>query len=191
LVALCAAGIAGSASSAPQQTQDQVVVVITDYELPPATLDAAWKIAPIGVRGQIQSSVVRERAAGRRPVPLAVTEHRVKLLEILKGASAIGTRAELVVAQDTVEASASRMGVPHKGGGGLFKPAEEYVLFLEPLPGQAAFGVVWGGGGSFRLLGDDAIVPGPAQRMWQFREQLTRDEFMHALRSRREDKHVK
>jgi hypothetical protein len=86
-------------------------------------------------------------------VPLAVTEHRVKLLEILKGASAIGTRAELVVAQDTVEASASRMGVPHKGGGGLFKPAEEYVLFLEPLPGQAAFAVVWGGGGSFRLLG--------------------------------------
>ncbi len=191
LVAVCALWIAGMASSATQETQDQVVAVITDYELPPATLDAAWKIAPIIVRGQVQSSIVRERAAPRRPVPRARTEHRVKLLEILKGASVIGTRTELVVAQDTVEAGASSTNIPHKGGGDLFKPSEEYVFFLEPLPGGSAFGVTWGGGGAYRLLGDHAIVPGAAGRMWQFREHLTRDEFLYALRSRRGDRPVK
>lgn len=174
-----------------QETRADQVVVHTEYELPPATLDRAWDTAPIIVRGRVLTSAVRERPTPHAAVRIPVTEHRVEILEIFKGAPLVGNSSELTVAQDTVEHGRSPSGIAHSSGGELLQPSEEYVLFLERLSAQGTFGVAWGPGGAYRLATDTATVPGSARRMWQSRDEVTRGELLSALRSRRDKNHGK
>lgn len=177
------AGCCGAGAMAAQEAKpDPIVAVFTDYELPPRTLDAAWRVAPLIVRVRIESSVRAEmRSAG--PFRTPVTEHRVTVLEVFKGAAS--NDSELVVVQDSVEPDGSAGDVRHVSGGRVFRSGEEYVLFLERHPGRSGHGVAWGSGGAYRLDEDNAHVPGVAHHMWQFRAEAWREELLGALRLKR------
>jgi hypothetical protein len=191
MVTVLANATASTSSPVIQEPATEQYKVFTDYELPPPSLDAAWKTAPIIVRGTVQASAVRERHAPNAPVPIPITEHRLKVLEVFKGAGLIGPVAELIVEQDTVEPAASPRGVAHGSGGRVFKPSEEYVLFLEGLPGQRALTIAWGPWGAYRMRADTVRVASGADRMWQFRNEISREELLNALRSRRDKSPVK
>lgn len=208
--ALAVAGVlllplASATALAQEPDVDPIVAVFTHDELPPATLDLAWQAVPIIVRARVQypqsaqptrsvaiivrarvqSSAVREIAGPRPGYGVPLTEHRVKLLEIFKGAELLGTARELHVAQESVEAGASPNGVVHKSGGPVFKASEEYVLFLRPF--HPALRIVWGpGGGAYKVGADTVAVPALALRMWQFQDEVPREAFFNTLRMKRD-----
>ncbi len=173
----------GQASAQPAQQSDPIAV-FTDYDLPPSTLEAAWGTVPIIVLARVQSSVVRERVTrGNLPVPY--TEHQVIVQEVFKGSELLGAVKSLTVDQSTVEASATLSRAKHESGGRVFKAPEEYVLFLEPLSGRAAFGVAWGAGGAYKVGQTTVDVPGVARKMWGYREEISRHEIISALRGQK------
>ena len=175
---------------AQRPQDDRLVAVITDYQLPPTTLDAAWDKAPVIVLARVQSSTRREQV-GPSQMRMPLTEHQIALVEVFKGAERLGSANTLVITQDSVEESASPSAVTHSSGGRVFKASEEYVFFLEPNPGQTSFGVAWGSGGAYKVGALTVDVPDVARRMWLNRDELGRLELLSALRTKRDKRHGK
>jgi hypothetical protein len=164
-----------------------MTTVISDYELPPTSVELAWnKVALIAVV-KIRQSQAHDLRVGRSGTAVPVTDHAAEVLEVLKGAG-LGVGTRIVVRQDS---AAPANGSPkHTSGGRIFQPNEEYVLFLTP-NGDGTFQIAWGPGGVFPSAGDTVQIPGGARRMWQSREEVPRDEFLGTLRKLRNAKSVK
>jgi hypothetical protein len=192
VVALVAASarLGGVYMSAQSGQSPPVVAIFTDYELPPSTLDKAWDKVPVIAHVRVQSSTSREKT-GPRGLRVPYTEQRVIVLEVFKGAEVIGAAKTLTVNQQTAGHEANARGVTHESGGRAFKTSEEYVLFLEHLPGQSGFGVAWGDGGAYAVDDSTVAVPGVAKKMWLFRDELSRQDFLTTLRTKRDKRHAK
>jgi hypothetical protein len=169
---------------------DQQVRIFTDYELPPGSLDVAWDTVPVIVLARVQSSAQRERV-GPRKITVPFTEHHIRVLEVFKGGEFVGSSNVLTINQASADAAPSSSIAKHESGGRVFKSSEEYVFFLERLPGQAALGVAWGAGGAYKVDSMTVAVPDASRRMWHLRDEVTRQEFLDSLRAKRDKRHAK
>jgi hypothetical protein len=154
---------------------EEPVRVITDYELPPSTLDGAWARAAAIVRVRIEHS--RSRHRGNVPV----TEHTVTVLEVFKG-DTMALGQQILVFQDSVDDAVP--GPKHTSGGPVFTPAEEYVLFLDRATLSGTWHVSWGPGGVLSMTRE--AVPVNSRRMWSDRAEVPRAEVLSTLRLMRE-----
>jgi hypothetical protein len=153
--------------------------VITDYVLPPATLELGWKEVLVVARVRIKSSAERDKQLSRGPA-VPVTEHRVLVLEVLKG-SGLQAGQVLTVSQDTIDSASPSHG-QHQSGGELLRLEGEYVLFLDAPTMGGPLQIAWGSAGVFNVDSADVRVPALARRMWHFREDVPLAEFLDTLR---------
>ena len=164
-----------------QQPRDQAVKVIVDHEVPPRTLDGAWKAAPIIIHVRVAAvTPVERRSYDVFPGPF--TEARLVVVEVFKGKHLI-TEAEWIFRQGAgvADTPMPRRPIP------LFMQSDEYVLFLErPLRDSEA--LAWADAGAWKLNEKDAEIPPDVRRMWHSREKVPREEVFATLRALRESR---
>jgi hypothetical protein len=174
---LVISSVPATGPSAQKPVQEEAFKIFIDYEAPPQKLDLAWDAVPIIVRARVRSPVIREPRPGL-PSPVPVTEHRVAVIEVLKGAELVPGQTEVLVHQERVEGTAA-------SGAALLNSSDEYVFFLTYPITNNALVIAWGSGGAYRLDAEVAEIPVGARRMWHSRERVPRDEFLNALRAMR------
>lgn len=176
---LASLAMVGSLEAQQSGQIGEIVAVYTDHELPPATLEAASSKVAVIARIRILESEVKHKKIGRSTT-VPVTEHIVELLEVLKGTT-VSSGNQVTVTQVSVEEGRSK--AKHQSGGRVFRPGEEYVLFLEQPTLGGSLSIAWGAGGAFRLDVDSASIPHPATRMWHYRAHVPRSEFLASIRA--------
>jgi hypothetical protein len=175
-IVLVATLMAATGSMPAQLPAGEVVRVITDYELPPPTLDEAWSMTAVIVRVRVEQS---------QPVHLRITpltEHTMTVLEVFKGAD-IAPGQQIRVFQDSVDDAVP--GPKHTSGGPVFAPTEEYVLFLDRAALSGTLHVSWGASGALSMMAETVAVKA-ATRMWGRRPDVPRAEVLDTLRALRE-----
>ena len=171
-------------AAAPDQQQSKPVgqervVIVSDYEAPPRSLDEAWQQVPLIVRGIIRTSTLVENESMGVRIP--TTQHTVEIIEALKGADT-APGATVMVAQAVGETSDGL--VKHEGGGRRFSVGEEYVLFLERSV-VSGYSIAWGAAGAYQISGDTVTIPIEARRLWNQRNAISAIEMLNPLRQLR------
>ena len=166
-----------------QQPREEAFKLFVDHEVPPRTLDDAWKAAPIIVHVRVEAvTPVERRSYDVYPGPF--TEARIVVVEVFKGKDLI-TEPVWIFRQGAgvADTPMPRRSLP------LFTRSE-YVLFLHR-PLLDADALAWGPGGACKLNDNGVEIPPDARRMWQPREKVPREELFEKLRALRESSSVK
>lgn len=168
----------------PQRGAPERGVLYVNYGPPPHNLDELWDISQLVVRGAVEASQVR-RATPSGP-PSVVTDHRVRVLEVLK--NSLGRTTNLQVIH--VLQSAGSMTVDGKeitvdpGSMPVLAPKQEVVVFLTEWAKGGGFAISSGPSGLYVL--DDAVLKIPSFMKPAFADEgtVTKSRFLSTLRNR-------
>ncbi|OFW06590.1 MAG: hypothetical protein A3H96_13065 [Acidobacteria bacterium RIFCSPLOWO2_02_FULL_67_36] len=185
--ALCASHAALASAQDPVPNR---VVQYDNYGPPPANLDELWSAAQLVVRGIVEGSQVR-RAAPSGP-PSVVTDHRVRVLEILKDSLGRKENREVI----HVLQSAGSLSIEGKeftvdpGSMAVLARGQEVLVFLNEWTKGGGFSIAAGPAGVYILDEDVLRLPSFIRPVFGDRRTVAKAEFLAALRYIWSDGHV-
>lgn len=188
VVILCTVGVGGQVPSA-RKTPERGLLTWR-AEPPPPSFDALWASSPVIIRAEITHSKVRQehdRATGAPPAVL--TEHTVRILEVLKDDGSIGTRKQTSFAQHggTLEIrgmllTANPSPLP------LFGPGNELLLFLTLWKSANSFAINYATAGVY-VLDEEKVEIHPTAKHFAAsfggRREVPKAEFLSIVRSKK------
>lgn len=169
--------------SVPQAQQAQSAILYPNYGPPPASLDELWERAQLIVRGVIEDSHVRPLAPANRPT--VVTDHRLRVTEVLKGALP-GAGARVVhVLQTAGSLTIDGIAVTvDPGAMPVLRRQQDVLLFLNEWRTAGGYSIAFGPAGLYLLDDDEVRVPVFMKPDLDNNSRVSKADFLRALRQR-------
>lgn len=182
VAALCTAIAAETPTSSGLQGPKRAVLY-PNYGPPPDSIDELWDAADLIVRGVIENSHVRRSTpTGRATV---VTDHRLRVSEVLKGAvpgtdhrvvHVLQSAGTLVV--DGTEITVDPGSMP------VLAPHQEILVFLNKWTNGAGYSITAGPAGLYVLDDERVTIPNFMTPVVGGKANVAKDDFLAALRKR-------
>ena len=188
--------IAASEATAPYQATQRPPpthgTLYADQGAPPTSFEELWQFADLVVRGRVEATTLRRSNARKRAVPL--TEHRLRVLEVLKQAGASDIAGQTIaVVQVAGSLDIDGMHITVDAGRLLVLAAkQEALLFLKKNEQESAFAIIFGNAGLYVLGEEHVAIPEESSKavraLFNGKSTVSRSEFLAVLKARASEK---
>jgi hypothetical protein len=157
-ISLIIAVLAGAAAavSVSQQKPVEEVPVIIEYAEPPRTLEDATARAHAIVRARVVGSQFRQRRVRPDVPPDVNTAYALKALDVLKRDPQLPIPTEVLREGGDRETDQGILRYVEEGFP-AFHPGDEYLLFLYWNENLAAYQMIFGVDGAYRITSDNRV----------------------------------
>jgi hypothetical protein len=157
-ISLLIAVLAGAAAAVgvSQQKSVKEVPLIINYAERPRTLEGATARAHAIVRARVVGSQFRQRIERPDAPPAVSTACALKVLEVLKRDPQLPIPTEVLREGGDLETDKGTLRIVEEGFP-AFQPGDEYLLFLYWNENLAAYQMIFGVDGAYRITPDNRV----------------------------------